>query len=227
MKKPIRLSVPEPCHEKWAAMTPAEKGRYCAACQRNVRDFTLSSDGEILRVLKTEDKICGRFHNSQLDRNLIAPKDKKSFFTTAGIAATLALLTIGNSKIYAQTPVNTEQHELKTDDIKPLIKESLKKITGTITDEYDMPVPGVNVKIAGSGKPAVQTDFDGAYTIEASDRDKLEFTYIGMEMQVITVGVKTNYNIIMKQDTEMTLGIVVYERAKPRLSVAWYYMFDL
>jgi len=228
MKNSIRLSVPEPCHENWAAMTAVEKGRFCAACKKNIRDFTHSSDREILQALKTEGKICGRFQNSQLNRELIAPKEKKPFFAAAATAAALALLTIGNNTIYAQTPVTTEQHEPKTDDTKLPKKESLNKITGMVTDEYDMPVPGVNVKIAGSSKPAVQTDFDGAYTIEASDRDKLEFTYIGMHTKVIIVAPGANYTISMKDDySNISMGLVVYEGPEPRLSVAWYYMFDL
>ena len=52
MPTPIQIKLTTPCHENWSNMRPAEKGRYCAACQKTVVDFTQMNDGEILRYLK-------------------------------------------------------------------------------------------------------------------------------------------------------------------------------
>ncbi len=39
----LKLSIPKPCHEDWAAMTPNEQGRHCAVCAKTVTDFTQMS----------------------------------------------------------------------------------------------------------------------------------------------------------------------------------------
>lgn len=52
-------------------------------------------------------------------------------------------------------------------------------VTGTVTDGQGMPLPGVNVLIKGT-TTGVQTDFDGNYSISASNGDVLVFSYLGM-----------------------------------------------
>lgn len=66
-----KIIIPEPCHEDWNKMTPTEKGAFCTSCSKEVKDFTKSTDQEILEVLNTgNDQICGHINNSQLNRNL-------------------------------------------------------------------------------------------------------------------------------------------------------------
>jgi hypothetical protein len=72
MKKSVQISIPEPCHENWAAMSPQEKGRYCAACSTVVVDFTKMSDLELIEYLaKSKGSTCGNFSQSQLDKPII------------------------------------------------------------------------------------------------------------------------------------------------------------
>lgn len=68
----MKITIPTPCHENWDAMTPEEKGRFCAVCSKTVRDFTMSSDNEILDVFSntTDQDICGNFNESQLNKDL-------------------------------------------------------------------------------------------------------------------------------------------------------------
>lgn len=68
----VHLSIPEPCHESWDAMTPADSGRHCAACQQVVVDFTQMSDAEVVAFLAQQPHVsCGRFGDDQLDRPLL------------------------------------------------------------------------------------------------------------------------------------------------------------
>jgi predicted house-cleaning NTP pyrophosphatase (Maf/HAM1 superfamily) len=62
MKK-MRISIENPCHEDWQAMTPETQGRFCGACEKTVVDFTTMSDAEILQYFSKPDvgKTCGRF----------------------------------------------------------------------------------------------------------------------------------------------------------------------
>lgn len=66
----MKVTIPKPCHENWASMTPEEKGRFCQVCSKSVRDFTNSSDLEIMNDLSQNPNICANFQVDQLDRNL-------------------------------------------------------------------------------------------------------------------------------------------------------------
>lgn len=67
----MKITIPKPCHENWNAMTPDEKGRFCAVCSKTVRDFRRASDDEIIDVFAdASQEICGAFNPSQLNRDL-------------------------------------------------------------------------------------------------------------------------------------------------------------
>ena len=62
-----------------------------------------------------------------------------------------------------------------------------REITGTVTSKADnMPLPGVNVLVVGTTS-GTQTDFNGNYSITASQGDQLSFSYLGMTTVTITV----------------------------------------
>jgi len=70
----MQLSIPEPCHEDWAEMTPTDKGRHCASCVKTVVDFTKMSDAQVLAHLKqASGNTCGRVRNDQIERPLVEP----------------------------------------------------------------------------------------------------------------------------------------------------------
>ncbi len=89
MAKKIQLSIPEPCHENWNAMTPTDKGRFCASCQKQVIDFSTMSDRQIAQFFKkpSTGSVCGRFMQDQLDRDIDIPRKRipwvKYFFQFA------------------------------------------------------------------------------------------------------------------------------------------------
>lgn len=74
---------------------------------------------------------------------------------------------------------------LATAQEKATATESIK-ITGVITDNEGMPIPGANVTIEGT-KERVQTDLDGNYTINAKEGDKLVASDIGMFDETIII----------------------------------------
>jgi hypothetical protein len=79
MTKNLQLHVPSPCHEDWAAMKPEEKGRFCGSCSKTVVDFSLMSDREVLGYLAgVSGKVCGRFTEDQLQRELMPPPQRKN-----------------------------------------------------------------------------------------------------------------------------------------------------
>ena len=66
----MKITIPKPCHENWETMTPNEKGRFCSVCSKTVKDFTASTDEEIIKHIKSDPGICGRFMEGQLGREL-------------------------------------------------------------------------------------------------------------------------------------------------------------
>ncbi|MGV8093111.1 MAG: TonB-dependent receptor [Mangrovibacterium sp.] len=73
-----------------------------------------------------------------------------------------------------------------------------KKITGKVTDEERRPLPGVTITVVGTTRGVI-TDTDGTYSIEVASTDKLVFSFIGMESQIVDVGNQTRINVQMKE----------------------------
>jgi len=74
------------------------------------------------------------------------------------------------------------------------------KISGIVTDANGEPLPGAGVMLKGTGKGAV-TDVDGRFSIEAGSSDVLEVSYINYVTQDIPVEGKSDFNIMLKEDT--------------------------
>ena len=69
----LKISIPNPCHEDWNKMSPAETGRHCSSCAKTVVDFTSMSDEQVKNffVSKKEERVCGRFKQTQLQQIII------------------------------------------------------------------------------------------------------------------------------------------------------------
>jgi TonB-linked SusC/RagA family outer membrane protein len=83
-----------------------------------------------------------------------------------------------------------------------------KTISGTISDQSGMPLPGVNIIVKGTTTGA-QSDFDGNYTINASAGDVLSFTYVGLKAVDITVGASNSLNVTMEEDATALDEVVI------------------
>lgn len=81
-------------------------------------------------------------------------------------------------------------------------------ISGVITDDQNMPLPGASVLIKGT-TTGTQTDFDGNYSIEANTGDVLVFSYVGMEPQEIVVGNTSSINVTLTVSTNQLDEVVV------------------
>ncbi len=75
-------------------------------------------------------------------------------------------------------------------------------ISGTVNDETGAPLPGATVIIEGTSI-GVATDFDGNFSIQASQGETLLITYVGYADQRITVGSEDSYTINMSLDNEL------------------------
>ncbi|WP_194528700.1 SusC/RagA family TonB-linked outer membrane protein [Zobellia roscoffensis] len=83
-----------------------------------------------------------------------------------------------------------------------------KSITGTVSDQDGLPLPGVNIVVQGT-TTGTQTDFDGNYAISASEGQVLVFSYIGYKNQTRAVGTSNAINLQMSEDAQALEEVVV------------------
>ncbi len=83
-----------------------------------------------------------------------------------------------------------------------------KTVSGTITDSFGVPLPGVNIIIKGT-TTGVQSDFDGNYAIQASEGQTLVFSYLGQKTVELAVTSSDTLNVQMEEDTQALEEVVV------------------
>jgi TonB-dependent SusC/RagA subfamily outer membrane receptor len=82
-----------------------------------------------------------------------------------------------------------------------------RTVSGTVSDNAGMPLPGVSVLVKGS-KTGTQTDFDGKFSIKASANETLIFSYIGMKSQEVSAN-SVSLKVKMKDDSAVELETVM------------------
>jgi TonB-linked SusC/RagA family outer membrane protein len=85
---------------------------------------------------------------------------------------------------------------------------SQNTISGTVTDSNSQPLPGATV-LKVNTKTGTTTDFDGAFSIEASQGDVLEISFIGFQTTRVTVSNVKTYQITLQDDAAQLDEVVV------------------
>ena len=83
-----------------------------------------------------------------------------------------------------------------------------RTITGIVSDESGVPLPGVNVVIKGT-ETGTTTDFDGNYSIFSSDSDVLIFSFVGFVEKEIEVANTDSFNVSMLMGSDELEEIVL------------------
>jgi TonB-linked SusC/RagA family outer membrane protein len=99
------------------------------------------------------------------------------------------------------------ENDLPTKSLEYQLSESI--ITGTVSDENGMGLPGVSVLIKGTQR-GTTTDAVGKYKLVLSDNNEiLVFSFVGYLSQEITIGSQTTLNVSLKPDTKALEEVVV------------------
>ena len=72
-------------------------------------------------------------------------------------------------------------------------------ITGTVKDKSGNPIIGAAVTIPNTAR-GTSTDIDGRYTIKASAKESLNFSYIGYQSQLIQINNRTTIDVVLTED---------------------------
>lgn len=83
-----------------------------------------------------------------------------------------------------------------------------KTISGTISDQDGIPLPGATVLVKGTTN-GVSSDFDGNYTIVANNGDVIVFSFIGYITSEVIVGNSATINVSLKTDSQQLDEVVI------------------
>ncbi|MBM1106089.1 carboxypeptidase-like regulatory domain-containing protein [Aurantibacter crassamenti] len=192
MKNAIQISIEKPCTKKFNNFSITKKGGFCNACKKEVIDFTTMNEFELIKVLTDgSDKICGKFKSSQLknyEKNALTMIHTNSISKRFGIMGLSLFAFCATSNSQAQELASLEttvQTEIRIDNrltTTETIVIDQHTITGTVLDEENVPLPGVNVVLKGTSEGVI-TDIDGKFEFPSAldVGDILIFSYIGYE----------------------------------------------
>ncbi len=205
----LQLSIPEPCHENWYHMTPTDQGRFCNACAKEVVDFSMMTDTEVLNYFTslTHDKVCGRALPSQLERTISKPKEpkKKLFWYWNYVLMFFMFFTKGNgAKAQGAIKPVTHMNPVKANDVRGEMavanagsNPESRVITGKVTDKAGNPVSYPTIKIKGTNN-GVAADAHGKYSIRIKTGTVLEISGVSYKTVEVPVGTRSLVDIVME-----------------------------
>lgn len=240
----INLSNIKKCNQYWENMPENEKGRLCLKCNNTIIDFRRSTDAEIAQThVFSEQKVCGMYRKEQLELSTRVIEERKANRWKALYLGLFSFLSLHHYGQENKTETNVEQTDKKLDglpntilkkqDQDSIITKEKVIITGIITDEKQIPLPGAYVIIVGT-KTGANSNQDGFYRLDITDlmetQDKFELSFrcIGYEKIVLTYEKAFFENIENKtidvQFTEENINMIsfyVYEKV-PFHKRVWY-----
>ena len=84
-----------------------------------------------------------------------------------------------------------------------------KTISGSVTDNSGLPLPGVNIIVKNTSN-GTQSDFDGNYSLEASVGQSIVFSYVGFNtVERPVTAASSTINLTMQEDAAVLEEVVV------------------
>ncbi len=219
-----KITIPEPCHENWAEMTPTERGRYCKVCQKEVSDFTKMSNFDLVWRLDRGEKVCGRFRKDQLDVELDSLKDVSYLGRIAIFLGLTSLVSVTMQSAQAQQTNNVPTEfadtitKLQKKQLVAMKSEDVVTIRGRVfldTIDFENTLPGVIVAYeTKTDTISTVTNIDGEFCLEIPEKEfdsdiELSFHSLGSESHICLVDKNTPYFEVVLESS--FLGEVVME----------------
>ncbi|HEY8931447.1 MAG TPA: SusC/RagA family TonB-linked outer membrane protein [Mucilaginibacter sp.] len=131
---------------------------------------------------------------------------QRSIKTCAILSAVSLFAVVGNT--YAHSGAAHSPWALHPNAIALKPAAVLAKISGIVTDDTNLPLPGVTVRVKGTAN-AVVTDINGRYNIEADANATLVFSFVGLETQEVALNGRTSVNVKLTQAAKDLNEVVV------------------
>lgn len=87
-------------------------------------------------------------------------------------------------------------------------QDAFKEITGVVKTEDGEPIPGVVILKVGTNQ-GTNTDFEGKYSLNVNEGDKIQFVFDGFKTTTVTVSKSNILNVTMIEDVIDLSDIVV------------------
>lgn len=116
---------------------------------------------------------------------------------------------IGKQIILKRNLPQPVKEESSQTDISNQIQPANTVVTGSVTDDAGMSLPGVSILLKGT-QSGTTADANGKYKIEIANADAvLVFSFVGYLTQEIVVSNRANIDIVLKSDDKILNEIVV------------------
>jgi TonB-linked SusC/RagA family outer membrane protein len=174
--------------------------------------FILATALQVSAKSYSQEKVTVNFEKTRLDKALKEVEKKSSF-----------RFVYSNKLLTDQNKVTLQAKDIRVEDlVEKLLKNTglsfsimdnnlvvIKQVVkGRVTDSLGNPIQGVTVKIVGKNI-GTATDAKGEFSLNASNNDKLEFSYVGYETQTINVDGKTEITVAMIPSLNRLNDVVV------------------
>jgi hypothetical protein len=184
-------------------MTPTQQGRFCNACSKEVVDFSMMTDTEVLNYFTsiTYEKVCGRALPSQLDRTIDWPKEpKKRLFWYWNYIVMFFMFFSKANTVKAQGSVKRiiEISNTPACKVGETVKSSSRVISGKVTDIDGNPVSFATIKIKGL-LTGLSADANGAYLIRVNPNNVLLISGAGYKEVQVPVGAQKVINTVLER----------------------------
>lgn len=195
LMKSIHYKITEACKENWENMTPTEKGKHCALCNKEVIDFTQMNPLEINRFfINHQGPLCGRMGSNGLNTVAINPdKTPKTQFKLPYSKAAAATLIASSvlmssscsssanidsplSEQVISSPHKVNSNHTKKQKAKPEISgQEMIDFNGKVVDEESgVGIPNARVNfLTLSTLYSTYTNEKGEYSLEIP-KDKVD-----------------------------------------------------
>lgn len=91
----------------------------------------------------------------------------------------------------------------------PVVQDSTKQVSGTVTDETGTPLSGASVSLQGNGANGTYTDENGLFSLSAPQGGALVVSYVGFETKVVPVDQRSTYRITLIEEGSVLDEVVV------------------
>lgn len=165
----------------------------------NLKDVAVK---EVLQQIENRTEFSFMYDNNKIDvtRKVDVLADEKT------IDVILAQLFSNKNVIYE---IIDRHIVLMPSDSPTLVGQQGKKLTGTVSDQNGGLLPGVSIVVKGTTIGTI-SDGNGNFSFSAvPDNSILQFSFIGMKRQEVSVGSRSNLAVIMEVETVGMADVVV------------------